>query len=550
MQPSKLPVLNASAKKPPREHVVLLGGGLNLAASALEISDGECVQLDNYEINNQGDYQSLTGFERHDGRPAPSEAKALNGPYSSDEDELADLIIARESRRSAIQPVPGAGPVLGVFYFDDTTYAFRNNLAGDAAQLYKASDTGWQLVTTPVLKPSGYYRFRVLNFPDRDGKEIVGVDGQNPAFLFDGQTFTQINNTGMGADDKPLALEVLPSDILLLAYRGGSLQYSALGNPEDFDVANGAGEIRVVDEIQELDLQAKDSCAVFCRNRTYILYGRVESQFELTNLNTNTGAIANTIQTIGDSIYLDDRGLTRLSRVQSFGNFDMVTMSQKVNNLLDNYRSRIACSTVIREKNQYRLFFNDGSGLICTFRGADVVGYTTFELSGGRRAHCTCNAETNEGAEVVFFGGDDGYVYQLERGTSYDGDDIITVMRTAFSSFGGGQIGIRKRLTRATLEVKVVNDVTLEFSPDFDYSNPDTPAHRVSEVRTIGGGGYWDQATFNETYWSTALLYQASVYTRGTGMNVSGFCRTVSSVASPHVIASLVYRYIPLARRR
>lgn len=545
-------VMKAAQQSRPQEHVVLLGGGLNLAASNLEMADGQCVQLENYEINTQGDYQSVTGFERFDGRPAPSEAKAPNGPYLDDETELTDLIAERELRRSMIQPVSGSGPIRGVFYFKDRAFAFRDTADGTACKLWGSSETGWVEIPTPTLAAGGDYQFRELNFPDRPSKEIVGVDGVNHAFIFDGTTFTQIVNAGMDAtgDDKPIVVEVLPSDYLLLGYRGGSLQYSAAGKPLVWDVAEGAGEILVADEMQELDLQPKDGLAIYCRNRSYILYGRTPASFELTNLNTNTGAIRGTVQTIGDSVYLDDRGLTRLSRVQSYGNFDMTTLSQLVDPLLESYRSRINCSVVIREKNQYRLFFKDGGGLICTFYGGEVLGFTTFNLGENRFASCTYNAEKEDGSEVVFFGGEDGYVYQLERGTSFDGDDIVTVMRTSFSTFGPEQIGLRKRLTRATIEAKVVNSVELRFMPEFDYSDPANPEHLLETISTIGGGGYWGQGIFDESYWSAAVLYQAPVYVQGRGENVSSFIRTVSSIASPHIIASVVYRYVILDRRR
>lgn len=536
----------------PKFHTVILGGGLNLSASALDIADGECVQFNNYEVNPQGDYQSITGFERFDGHPAPSDAVAPNPPYATDEEELADLIIAREAARSLIQPVPGSGAIRGGFFFNDVCYAFRDTLDGTAKKLYRSSATGWQEVDLGgiTLEPGGFTFTRLLNYVTYQ-KSIVGVDGVNPAFLFDGTTFTQISTGLPAADEKPIALEVLPSEIVLLAYEEGSVQYSAIGDPNDWDGANGAGEFVVADDIQELDIQAKDACAIICRNRTYILYGATPSEFNLTNLNSNTGIIKGTVQTIGDSVYLDDRGLTRLSRVQQFGNFDMTSMSQKVAPLLRAYRGKVNCSIVIREKNQYRLFFNDGRGLIVTFFGPEILGYSTFDLGATARvATCSWSAEKNDGSEVGFIGSADGYVYQLERGTSFDGDNIETVLRSSFSAFGPELVNIVKRVTRVTVEAKVVNDVTLRFMPEYDYSDPELPAHDLELVETIGGGGYWGEAIFNETYWSAASLYRADVYTEGRGSNISVFVRTTSNVASPHILTSVVFRYIVLDRRR
>jgi len=45
--------------------------------------------------------------------------------------------------RADIQKVPGSGSILGVCYFRDNTYAFRNNVAGTATDVYKSSVAGW-----------------------------------------------------------------------------------------------------------------------------------------------------------------------------------------------------------------------------------------------------------------------------------------------------------------------------------------------------------------------------------------------------------------------
>lgn len=540
--------MQKAAQNPPREHMVLLSGGLNLSAATQQVPDGECLQLENYETNVQGNYQSVTGFERFDGRPAPSTAIPPNRPYENDELEREELLIAREERRHLIEAVPGSGPIRGVFYLFNRCFAFRDTADGQALQLYGSTSSGWELISTPELAPGGYLRWRYLNFPDRPSKEVIGVDGNNHGFLFNGDTFTQIINEGMEDDDKPLAVEVLTSDIVVFGYEGGSIQYSAMGKPLEWGVDEGAGEIRIVDEIQEIALQANDTCAIFCRNRTYMLYGRTPPEFRMTNLNTNTGALGQTVQTIGDSVFVDDRGITRLSRVQAFGNFNMVNMSSKVDPILNTYRNRINCSAVIREKNQYRLFFDDGRGLICTFAGEEPLGYSTFTLGEGRAASCTCSAEDESGNEVVFFGGEDGFVYQMERGTSLDGEPIETTFRSAFSSFGPQLIGVRKRLTRCTLEVKAVEKFEMWMQPDFDYSSPEIPS---SQVVVIGGaGGYWDEAVFDETYWSAAVVYRANIYVSGHGENVSVFCRTESLYASPHIITSVIHRFVPLALRR
>jgi len=53
---------------------------------------------------------------------------------------------ASDIYRADILRVPGSGPILGVVYYKGVGYAFRNNAGGTAAEIYKSSVSGWQLV--------------------------------------------------------------------------------------------------------------------------------------------------------------------------------------------------------------------------------------------------------------------------------------------------------------------------------------------------------------------------------------------------------------------
>ena len=533
---------------PNRVGQVILKGGLNLAASVLELGPGECTQLLNYEVNTLGRYQRVEGFERVDGRPAPSAVKAsmLAGyPFTSDSLEREAVLSAQQLRREAIEPVPGAGPLLGGFVFGGVVYAFRNNLTNTAAHLYRSTGAGWQLISTPVLLPGGRVNALVANFTGSAGtKEIVGVDGVNPAFRFNGTTFTQI--TGPIAPDAPTHLEVLPSQVLLMSYRKGSLVFSAVGDPTKWAAIDGGGEIGVADEITGLATQPDNSCAVFCRNRTYVLYGKSKADFNLTTLSSVTGAIPGSVQNIGDSVYLDDRGLTRLNRVQQFGNFDMATISQKIEPLLKRYTGRVTASFVIKAKNQYRICFDDATGIIVTFFGAEVAGFSTFSFDHVVR--CAFSDEDDQGREVVYFGSDDGYLYQVDRGFSFDGDAISSTMRPAF--FDNDSPDHKKRWRKVVLEVDTVSESVLIVTPDFDYSSPNTPADRSQTVIATGGGGYWDADAWNEFSWSAASTFTADIYIDGVARNMCLVVNSQSNFAPPHILNSFLIHTSPLGRRR
>jgi hypothetical protein len=51
--------------------------------------------------------------------------------------------------RADIGAVPGSGSVRGIFQFNGTVYAFRNNGGGTACAMYRSSGSGWTAITFP-----------------------------------------------------------------------------------------------------------------------------------------------------------------------------------------------------------------------------------------------------------------------------------------------------------------------------------------------------------------------------------------------------------------
>ena len=168
-----------------------------------------------------------------------------------------------------------------------------------------------------------------------------------------------------------------------------------------------------------------------------------KDDFQLKALALQSGCISNTLQSMGSAIYLDDRGLTRLDRVQNFGDFDSAAISQKVQPLLLSKVLNTRCSIVMRGKNQYRLFFGDQTVLAMTMYGNEVQGFS--ELRYNFVANCTFSGEDTDGRELFFVGGVDGYVYQLERGNSFDGVAYASTFQTGFMSFGQAEYKKRWR---------------------------------------------------------------------------------------------------------
>lgn len=53
---------------------IVFNGGLDVVTPPLQIPTGYCRAAQNYEIDINGGYTGITGYERFDGRPKPSNA--------------------------------------------------------------------------------------------------------------------------------------------------------------------------------------------------------------------------------------------------------------------------------------------------------------------------------------------------------------------------------------------------------------------------------------------------------------------------------------------
>ncbi|MBV2128160.1 hypothetical protein [Arsukibacterium indicum] len=524
--------------------VIPLAGGLNVAVSDQMMPPGECTELLNYEITTTGRYQRMQGYERFDGQDSPAEVAVIDlpgFPFDTIEETIAAVRAAQEARRALITAVPGSGPVLGVFMFAGIKYAFRNTVDGTGAKLYRATAIGWVEVVTPALSPGGRYQVIETNFSGAaDEQEIIGVDGRNPAFRFDGTTFTQI--TGPITPDQPTYCEALASNKLLLSYRGGSLVYSQVGDPAGWDGALGAGEIAVGQEIVGIEAQADDATAIHCRNRTYMLYGRSEVDFQLKEISRNSGAIPWSIQNMGQSLYLDDRGLTRLDRVQSFGNFESSTLSQKIQPILTSRLQSVAASCLVRTKNQYRLFFTDSTGITMTMYGGEVMGFSEFRL--GFVPSCLFSGEDTAGRELVFAGGVDGFVYQLDKGNNQDGAAYTSRFQTSFMSMGRPED--KKRWRKLVIECDSVTRVFGQFRCFYDYADPNIPMADI----IVGSGSKWDLSDWDDATWDGSSTSWTDQYIDGVSRNIAIQMASESDYYPPHIVSQLFLHASPRGRRR
>ena len=220
--------------------LVYLKGGLDLITPTLALPAGIARDAINFEASITGGYTRIAGYERFDGRPAPSNAvfgsltmaltgsiavgntivgvtsgttavviavtgsniyySKSSGPFSVSEtinvsgvakgtvsalqasnvltiqEQAQYLNLAADVYRADIGPVTGSGPIRGIIELGTTVYAWRNNAGGTAMDIYKSSSAGW------VNVPLGFeLAFNTSTAEIFQGDVVVGASSGNTA---------------------------------------------------------------------------------------------------------------------------------------------------------------------------------------------------------------------------------------------------------------------------------------------------------------------------------------------------------------------------------
>ncbi|WP_022727222.1 hypothetical protein [Fodinicurvata sediminis] len=391
-----------------------------------------------------------------------------------------------------------------------------------------------------TLPAGGRYDLKNHNFfGGSDTRRMYGCQGQGRAFEWDGAVFVPIQ-TGMGADDKPTRLEIHKQH-LFLAYRGGSLQHSATGNPYRWEANSGAGEIGIGDEITDLLSNVAGILSILGHNKVCVLQGSDSQNWDLGVLTDSSGGVPWTAQMIRMPTYLDNNGVRSLETTEQFGDFRVGTLTQMVEPIFRSKRRNgieAVGSLRVRNKDQYRLFWDDGTGITIYF-GRENPEILPFDLGFG--VTCTASGKDDDGRELLFIGDEDGWVFELDAGMSFDGAAIDAFLRLPFNHVGSP--AQRKRWQKATVEIDGGPNTELGLTAEFGYADPDQPPGREQTFDVSGSGGFWGEMYWDEFYWSSPVEGLAEAPIDGLGRNISLTVVSDQAYEVPHLMHGLTLHF-------
>lgn len=466
--------------------------------------------------------------------------------------------------RSVVSPVPGEGKILGLYIFETMVYAFRKEvgLAEIGMYVQDASEpNGWRKIDTS-LDPLTYtgshdFKFDTYNFYATEGtnfsNSMFWADGVNQARMYDGTIVTTIDNTGMSDNsiDSPINL-ACHNYHLFLAYRSGSLQHSVLGDPTNWDAVVGASEIGVGAEITNLVAGVQSNLIIYLENAIRTLSGNVADDWVLEVFSDNTGGYEDTARRLLGTVFsVNDRGLSTLEAVQEFGDYGANSISQRFKETLFRNKNSITTALVSRDSNQYRLYFEDKTSIYVSFEARELQGATFCEFPH-QVAVAAQGEDADQGELIVFASEDeDGFVYKMESGTSFDGTPITCRMSTAFYHYGSPRQ--YKAFKRATFEISADNGQSFDMKVDFDYNELGSPRTiwYAPQIYNTEGGAIYGEGVWGTMKYGTAaaVTNRVPVYLQGVGTNMSYKIISNETYRRQHIIQNIITDYTTIGRR-
>lgn len=495
----------------------LVEGGLYLDRDTLfqaEQMPGSARSLVNFEPSLDGGYHRILGYSKFDSAQLPHGASQVFG-----------VVIAE---------------------FEASVTAMQG---GDT---YQSSGSGWTKINGADAH-SGMGKVQHTSYTWSTSR-FTWVDGDPNAYpirIEAGGSYTILNTAPKG---QKFVQEF--SGYLWLSAGDSTLTFSAPQDDNDYDALDGAGSLNLGFNIVGM-APWRGALYVFGEQRIAQVTGTSAADWTVTLLTDKIGMTGPySLQEVnGDLIFKASDGVRTISGTARIFDRELGVISRPISTLLVPFGNSNLTSTVIRTKSQYRLFQSTSStpsenapGIIGTLKlqsnGSVAWEWSTIE---GIQVASADDGIFNS-SELVVHGAWDGYVYQQESGTTFNGTAIQAIYTSPYLVFGDPNI--RKILQKARVNIKTSGAVTVNLGLIFDTGVTSTLSP-ANVVISLGAGGWiwdgdmvWDDGTH---FWDVFAEYTQVANLIGSGFNCS-FSFT-SSGGADYSITSWSVQWAQGARR-
>jgi len=399
---------------------------------------GSATTLQNFESSKEGGYSKIKGFAKF-----------------------------------STTAVPGSGPILALKVISSGRIVVARQNGSNVTEYYYGTGTTWtSMGARPLL--GGKAKHVLYNLDGND--KVIFVDGNNyPAtYNTSGNTLTAIT----GSTDVLGAENVAVFKDTAFYAKGNNLYFTAPFTVDDFSAANGAGSINVANEITGLAV-FRDQLIVFTTDSIKRITGNTAADFQVSPITDRIGCVnGDTIQEVGgDIMYLAPDGIRLLSATDRIGDFGLDIASDPIAKDANTFLGSTPnfCSVLMREKAQYRIFayieseqHEAAKGLIATKFISQGASGISWSETKGIKAY-VADSRYSGTAETVAFANTDGYVYELDTGSSFDDLPIEAIYESPYMPLSDPQM--RKSFYKMTLYAEPTGSMSLDLNVKYDFGS-------------------------------------------------------------------------------
>jgi hypothetical protein len=431
------------------------------------------------------------------------------------------------------------GSATGYLVLSGVTGTFTAGVATSAS----GSATIAGAPAAPTIPPGGRYDFTSNNFSGvPGGARLYMAGGVGRAFEFsrNPDVLAEVRAISDAALDKPTHVAHFQKHLFLAYGESGSVLHSGPDEPLDFRTIAGGGEIKFGAPFTGFAEASATSLVLAGIERVSYLVGTSKADFELRELAEDSGARNWTIQNVGRPIYMDAIGIRDLSTADTFGGWRRGTLTTLVEPLFRAKKPTALASVRVRAKDHYRVYWRNGEGLTL-YVGRDGAETMPFKLPV--EINCAASGLDADGAEVVLLGAANGFVYEADVGTSFDGAEIEALVRLAYNHAGSPYRN--KVFHSGKLELDGFGPVALAVVAEYGYGDPALSVADEALANVSAGGGLYDLAEWDRFVWSGHDQGMAFFDLHGFGPNVSIALASKTGTEQPHTLSTLVLNSSP-----
>ena len=525
-------------------------GGLHTSINEIEAlkQPGIATKLTNFEVDTDGGYRRLSGYTAFGGGSAarPNSTNKILGLQV-----YADGVIVCSGTN---------------IYFsqDGTSWLQLNRASVSASGDNYTAFTGRSVAARTSQGQPTFALFEGIH----DYGLVLICDGANKPFFFRMEGTGDLNTRTFFAGEVTVSSTLAPSVGVVHDKHfvvGGAdtadnvIYYSGTNDPDDF-TSTGSGSITLTDKVIGL-ASFRDDLIIFCNNSIFKLINiNNSSTIAIVPITENVGCMnGNTIQEIGgDLVFLSPDGLRTVACTARIGDTELGVISNPIQSVIKDIAPNIdnftICTAILRNKSQYRLFYNVDATVNNNAKG--LIGTLTrqgfqYSQTEGIKATAITSDFDKDGVEQTYHGDSDGYVYNHDVGNHFTPGGTAANIRTSYKTpnLDFGDFGTRKTLRYVKISITPEGTVQPTLRVRYDYEDPNLaqPLDYVFDVE-IPPPSIFGSALFNGNVFGATPDPLVRKAVQGSGNTVS-FIITSDDQLSPYTLNGLYVDYSPTGRR-